>query len=156
LTPLVHDRTRVRGAAAASIKAILCLLGESVLHQCQDPISWEKLLEMIKDFINLILGHSINTGTMLVSTQDKYLSQIIALLSHWHSRMKSFTLPKIETLVGKLDQIATSTPLAMTPDVPPLFVNWCCPLRQQGIPAHKQCCLSTPLKANKACPSNRP
>jgi hypothetical protein len=106
----VHDRTRVRRAAAASIEAIFRLLGESALTQRQDPISWEKLLEMIINFINIILGHSVNTRTMLVSTPDKYLSQIIDLLSHWHSHRKSFTLLEIETLVGKLNQIATSTP----------------------------------------------
>ena len=71
-----------------------------MFHQHQDPISWEKLLEMIIDFVNITLGHFINTHTMLVSTPDKYLSQIIALLLHWHSHRKLFTLLEIETLVG--------------------------------------------------------
>jgi hypothetical protein len=66
----VHDRTRVRRAAAASIEAIFRLLGESALTQRQDPILWEKLLEMIINFINIILGHSVNTHTMLVSNPE--------------------------------------------------------------------------------------
>jgi hypothetical protein len=65
---------------------------------------------MIINFVNQILGHLINTRTMTVSTLLQYLSEVLDLLTHWHNRRKSFSLHEIETLVGKLNHIALSTP----------------------------------------------
>ncbi len=64
----VFEKHRILRAAAASIETLFRLLGDSDLSQRQDPVSWDKLLEMIINFVNQILGHLINTRTMRVST----------------------------------------------------------------------------------------
>jgi hypothetical protein len=55
------DVIRIERAAAASIEAIFTLLRPSDLAKWQDPISFDKLEEMIIGPINRILGHIIDT-----------------------------------------------------------------------------------------------
>jgi len=106
----VYQKHRIHWAAAASIKAIFCLLREPNPSKRQDPVSWDKLLDMVVDFANTLLGWFINTRTMMVSTPDHFLSEVLCTLTHWHSKRKSFTLKEIESLVGKLNQVALSAP----------------------------------------------
>ena len=104
------DRLRILQAIAASIEAIYLVLGESHLLHRQDPISWDKLLEMLINYANIMLGNHINTRKMIVSVSHDYLSQTNKLLQHWHSGRKSFTIPEIEPLIGKLGHIAQNLP----------------------------------------------
>jgi hypothetical protein len=55
------DVIRIENAAAASIEAIFILLGPSTRNCRQDPISFDKLEEMVISPINRILGNVINT-----------------------------------------------------------------------------------------------
>ena len=62
----VFDKPRILQATAASIETIFLLLGESALHNRQDPISWDKLFEMLINYSNVALGNHINTRKMIV------------------------------------------------------------------------------------------
>ena len=50
------------------------------LTKRQDPISWDKLLEMVIHYKNKILGLIIDTRTMTVSPPLEYLDKVIKLL----------------------------------------------------------------------------
>ena len=69
----VFEKNLILWASAASVETLFCLIGDSDLSQCQDPVSWDKLLEMIINFVNQILGLLINTRTMRGSIPSQYL-----------------------------------------------------------------------------------
>jgi hypothetical protein len=101
----VYDRQKILRAIAAFIKTIFILLGESDLSKRQDPISWEKMLEMLINYVNVALGLQINTRQMTIGPTQQYLTELNNLLSHWHGQRKSFTINELETLVGKLGHL---------------------------------------------------
>jgi hypothetical protein len=73
----VWDRTRIEQAVAASIEAIFLLLGYSDLTKWQDPISFDKMIEMFVAPINRVLGHIIDTRRMTVGTPPEFLAEIL-------------------------------------------------------------------------------
>jgi hypothetical protein len=96
---------------AASIETIYILLGPSDLPQRQDPISFDKHEDTIISPVQRILGHTINTHCMVISTPTDYVHNVVkSLTTTWGPHRKSFTLRELETLVGKLGHIAISTP----------------------------------------------
>ena len=106
ITVEVYQRERIRRAIAADIEAIFLLLGESDLSRRQDPVSWDKLLEMMVNYANVVLGHHINTRKMIVATTHAFLSELLKMLEHWHTKRKSFTIEEIAPLIGKLNHMA--------------------------------------------------
>jgi hypothetical protein len=106
----VYDRDRILRALAADIEGLFIILGHSDLTKRQDPISWDKLLEMLINYSNIALGLHVNTRKMVVSPSASYLAETINLLGHWHSGRKSFTIPEMEPLVGKLNHLAITVP----------------------------------------------
>ena len=105
----VFDRSCIKRAIAASTKAIFLLLGESAIELRQDPISWDKLLEMLINYTNIALGQHINTRKMIISPSFDYMQQTNKLLSHWHSGRQPFTIPEIEPLIGKLVHLSQTS-----------------------------------------------
>ena len=106
-----EDRIRVEQAIAAGIEAIFLVLSPSNLTERQDPISWDKLIEMVISYLNRILGTEINTRTLMVRTPHDYVQETTSILQrHWHSKRKSFVLIEIEKLVGRLGHIANTAP----------------------------------------------
>ena len=104
----IYDVNRMERAIAAGIEAVFILLGESCLALRQDPISWDKLLEMIIHYRNKILGLDIDTRLMRVSVPVDYLAKVNKLLSTtWNSR-KSFKILEAEMLVGQLAYISNT------------------------------------------------
>lgn len=106
----VYDRTRIHRAEAASIETLFLLLGETDLQHRQDPVSWDKLLEMILHFMNIAIGVHINTRTMRVGVPHDYITALTDILGHWHKKRKSFTILEIERVVGKLNHAANIVP----------------------------------------------
>lgn len=107
----VFDIARVEQAVAASIEAIFIILGEPCLSARQDPISWDKLFDMLINFCNKILGVHINTRAMTVRVPPEYVGSTVSLLSrHWHKARNLFTLSDIEELTGRLGHIASTSP----------------------------------------------
>ena len=107
----VHLVPRVEQAVAASIESIFTVLGESCPEARQDPISWDKLFDMIIDFCNKILGVMINTRTMTVRVPIDYVQSTVTLMdTHWHHKRKTVTISEIEELTGRLGHIAQTSP----------------------------------------------
>ena len=97
-------------AVASSIESVFILLGKPDLASRQDPISWEKMSEMLINFRNKVLGQIINTRTMTVTTPRDYISDVARdLRSNWCHR-KSFSIRKILHLVGRLNHIGGTAP----------------------------------------------
>lgn len=100
---------RVEQAIAASIEAIFIVLGDSDLLQRQDPISWDKLFEMIISYCNKILGMLIDTRAMDVGPPPEFIARTISKLKAFHSARKAFTVKEMTELVGLLGHIATTS-----------------------------------------------
>ena len=75
----VYDVGRIEQTIAAGIEALFLLLGESDLAKRQDPVSWDKLIEMMIHFRNKILGFIINTRRMTIMTPHDYVQKVVKL-----------------------------------------------------------------------------
>jgi len=107
----VFDVNRIERAIASGIEAVFMILGESDLSKRQDPISWDKLLEMMIHFKNIILGHLIDTRQMTVQTPPEYISKVVLLLetSWMKGKRFSFEIKQAENLTGQLGHISNTT-----------------------------------------------
>ncbi|KAL7523262.1 hypothetical protein ACHAXR_000668, partial [Thalassiosira sp. AJA248-18] len=105
-----ESRARITQAIAAGIEAIFILLGHSDLSKRQDPISFDKMEDMMVSYLNKILGQLINTRLLDVGVPAPYISKTLVLLKPFHYQRKSFTLKEMETITGMLIFIAGSAP----------------------------------------------
>lgn len=107
----VLNRPRIEQALAASIEAIFLLLGNSDLRFRQDPVSFDKLVEMMISHINKVLGHMVDTRRLTVSIPEPFLQEVLTLLhTTWGDHRKAFTVKEAEELCGKLNHIAITAP----------------------------------------------
>ena len=107
----IADITRFERATAAGIEAIFTLLGESDLPRRQDPISWDKLLDMMVAPVNRVLGLTINTRLLTVGVPQDFLHDVINLLhTTWGAHRKTFIVSEAEILTGKLNHIGFGAP----------------------------------------------
>ena len=97
---------------ACGIESLFIILGESDLSKRQDPVSWDKLLEMIIHFKIIILGLIVNTRTMTVGVPPEYIEKVLNLMENTWFKPKrmTFAVKEAETLAGQLAHIANSTP----------------------------------------------
>ena len=105
----VYIRQRVEQAIAASIEAIFITLGYSDLSRLQDPISWDKLFDMVISHFNKALGVDINTRRMDVGPPPEFVARTLDRLKAFHEGRKAFTIQEMSTLVGLLGHIATTS-----------------------------------------------
>jgi len=105
----VYIRERVERAIAASIEAMFITLGRSDLTRLQDPISWDKLVEMVISHFNKVLGVEIDTRRMVVGPPPEFVARTLVQLGAFHEGRKAFTVQEMSTLVGHLGHIATTS-----------------------------------------------
>lgn len=107
----LYDIARIKRAVAASIEAVFLLLGDSELDRRQDPVSFDKLLEMFVAPANRILGHIIDTRRMTVSIPDEFTKEVSHLLrTTWGPHRFRFFINEAEELAGKLGHVAYAAP----------------------------------------------
>ena len=107
----VADRRRFEQAIAASIEAIFMLLGEPDPARRQDPISWDKLHELLVAPVNRILGLILDLRRMTVGIPHEFIADTITLLqTTWGPHRRSFRTKEAEELTGKLNHIAFGAP----------------------------------------------
>ena len=107
----IADVSRFERAIAAGIEAIFILLGESDLTRRQDPIAWDKLLDMMIAPVNRILGLSINTRSLTVSVPPDFITEVITILrTTWGQHRRTFVASEAEVLTGKLNHIGFGAP----------------------------------------------
>ena len=108
----LFDKARVEQTVAAGIEAIFMILGESDLARRQDPISWDKLLEMVIHYKNVALGQLVNTRDMTVETPPEFIAKVVKLLNTtWRggtNGRKSFKLKEAEILAGLLIHVSNT------------------------------------------------
>ena len=105
----VYIRERIEQAIAASIEAMFITLGESDLTFRQDPISWDKLIDMIISHYNKVLGLEFNTRKMDVGPPADFVAGTLKLLDAFHEGRKAFTVKEMSSLLGHLGHIATTS-----------------------------------------------
>ena len=77
----------------------------------QDPISWEKLHELLVAPTNRILGLVLDLCSMTIGMPPEFISVTIALLSStWGAHCRTFKVREAEVLTGKLNHIAFRAP----------------------------------------------
>ena len=107
----VFDTVHVEQAISASIELIFILLGKSDLDLWQDPISWDKLEEMIVATCNKVLGLILNTCNMTISIPDDFIASLNTLLkTTWGPHRKSFSAQEAAELAGKLGHASIGAP----------------------------------------------
>ena len=107
----MYEIQRVEQTAASGIEAILTILGELDLAKQQDPISWDKFIEMIVHHKNKILGQRILTRLMTVQPPNKYITKVVKLLKDkWGRHQKTFCVKEAKTMGDQLTHIATTIP----------------------------------------------
>ena len=106
----IFDVPRVEQAVACSIEAIFIILGRSCLRERQDPVSWDKLFDMVINHCNIILGCTINTRNMTIRIPEEYVQATLHIMrTHWHMARKLVTIRDIEELIGRLGHIASTS-----------------------------------------------
>ena len=105
-----HNRARVEQTVAAGIEAIFILLGSSDLSKRQDPVSFEKMEEMMVSYFNKVLGQIVNTRKLEVGVPPAFVAATRQLLKPFHSERKFFTVNEMEKLTGKITFIASTAP----------------------------------------------
>ena len=107
----IFDKIRIEQAIASSIEAIFILLGHSDTSRRQDPISFDKMEDMVISYANKVLGQLINTRTMEVETPKEFIVETLNIIqSMWHSKRKRFHLSEVEIITGRLCYIAETSP----------------------------------------------
>ena len=108
----IYEATRVRieQTVAAGIEAIFILLGQSDVSKRQDPISFDKMEEMLVSYLNKILGILVDTRRLEVGVPPDYVRKTITLLKAFHPMRKCFTVNEMERLTGMLVFIANTAP----------------------------------------------
>jgi hypothetical protein len=107
----VANTSRFEQAIAASIEAIFILLGESNTALRQDPISWDKLHELLVAPTNRVLGLVLDLRRLTVGMPPEFISATIALLgSTWGAHCRTFKVHEAEELAGKLNHMAFGAP----------------------------------------------
>jgi hypothetical protein len=107
----VPNKHQFEQAITASIEAIFMLLGESNTVLRQDPISWDKLHELLIALVNRILGLVFDLHQMTVRTPPDFVASTINLLrTTWGPHRRSFKVKEAEELTGKLNHIAFGAP----------------------------------------------
>jgi hypothetical protein len=107
----VADPRRFEQAIAASIEAIFILLGASNTSRRQDPISWDKLHELLAAPVNRILGLVLDLRRLTVGIPPEFTSATVTLLrSTWGRHRRSFRVKEAKELMGRLNHIAFGAP----------------------------------------------
>lgn len=106
-----HNKARIERAAAASIESIFLLLGHSDLSRRQDPVSFDKLVEMIVSYVNKVLGHVIDTRRLTIATPPEFETEILKSLdTTWGPHRKQFFVGEVAELAGKLGHMCIAAP----------------------------------------------
>jgi hypothetical protein len=107
----IWAQERVEQAVAASIEAVFILLGPSDLKHRQDPVSFDKVIEMVVSYINKVLGHIINTRRLTVEPPAEFIAEVLKTLhTTWGDHRKQFDTQMASELAGKLNHIALTAP----------------------------------------------
>jgi hypothetical protein len=107
----LYDIMRIEKAVAASIEAVFLLLGYSDLDKRQDPISFDKLMDMIISYTNKILGHIIDTRRLTIETPPEFVAEVLTSLeTTWGPHRKQFHVHEAAELAGKLGHMSIAAP----------------------------------------------
>ena len=68
------NRAQIEQTVAAGIEAIFILLGRSDLSKRQDPISFEKMEEMMVSYFNKVLGQIVNPRKLEVGVPPAFVA----------------------------------------------------------------------------------
>ena len=103
-------RTRMTRLIAAIIEAVYVVCGTPDESSRQNPLSIEKLLELIIQTRQTVLGLIINTDRMTLGITEEYLQQVRELLSKWDHKKQTFNVKSMQKLVGKLARLGEGAP----------------------------------------------
>ena len=80
------------------------------LDKRQDPISFDKLEDMLVSYLNKILGTMIDTRRLDIGVPSAFIADTLNQLKPYHSSRKEFRVKDMEGISGKLIFIAGTAP----------------------------------------------
>ena len=87
-----ENRERIEQNIVAGIEAICIFLGRSDLSKQQDPISFDKMTDMVISFVNRLLGKLLDTPCLNIGVPPTFIADTLRLLKPFHYQCKSFTV----------------------------------------------------------------
>jgi hypothetical protein len=97
------DHKHFKQVTAASIEAIFIMLCQPSLTLYQDPISWDKLLELLVAPVYLILGLTLDLCRLTVSISLEFIAATVQLLgTTWGPQCCYFHAKEAKKFNGKL------------------------------------------------------
>ena len=93
-------------ALASAAEAIFTVMGVPAEHLRQCAVALDKWTQLVVAPRNILLGLVFDTRKMIVGITKEYRKEVLKLLTNnWHAGRQSFTVKKMEELVGKLGRI---------------------------------------------------
>ena len=105
----LYDVVRIEQALAASIEAVFIILGDSELEKRQDPISFDKMCELLVAPFNKILGLHFDLRRLTVGPPPEFIAKTLTHLEAFHKGRRSFQAREMSELMGLLQHIANSS-----------------------------------------------
>lgn len=97
---------RMPYALASAAEAIFTVMGAPAEHLRQCAVALDKWTQLVVAPKNVLLGLLFDTRSMTVGITKEYRAEVLNLLTKtWHAGRISFTVKKMEELVGKLGRI---------------------------------------------------
>jgi hypothetical protein len=104
---LALDVGHMKMVLAATIKAILVVMGKPDVPVRQCPLATDKWLELVIGPKQTMLGLIIDTNRLTIAIPAKYLQEDLNLLnSTWHPNQPCFKVSEAQKLTGKLAHLA--------------------------------------------------
>ena len=108
---LVSIRKYIRRLLAALIEAIFNILGKPDIAVRRNPLSMEKWIGHRVSWRSILIGFKWDTRALTIGIPEEYLNTVRSLIAQkgWEHR-KTFTVPEISKLIGKIGHIAQAVP----------------------------------------------
>lgn len=108
---LVSIRRYIKRLLASLIEAIFNIMGRPNTSVRRNHLSMEKWINHRVAWLSVLLGFEWNTRALTVGIPEEYLDTVRSLLSQkgWAYR-KTFNVPEISKLIGKIGHIAQAVP----------------------------------------------
>ncbi len=105
----VYDVERIERALAASIEAIFIILGQSDTDRRKDPVSFDKMCDLVVSHFTKILGLQFNLRKMTVGPPPEFIAETLRHLKKFHRGRRQFEVKEMSELLGRLQHIANTS-----------------------------------------------
>ena len=97
----LFDKDCIEQVLITSIDTIFIALDYSDIAQWQDPVSFDKMIELMVSYKNKLLGSMINTRQLTMRAPDEFITEVVnSLHNTWGDHWCSFVAVEEKNLEG--------------------------------------------------------